>query len=68
MIKAIENPYTHIISHPGDGTAKLLLNRLCRPQSPSHPAGNQQQLLEALPQQSGGTAQQLRDTPSLQAI
>lgn len=37
MIKAIENPYTHIISHPGDGTAKLLLNRLCRPQKPITP-------------------------------
>ena len=24
MIRAIENPYTHIISHPGDGTAQLL--------------------------------------------
>ena len=24
MIQAIANPYTHIISHPGDGTAKLL--------------------------------------------
>lgn len=24
MIQAISNPYTHIISHPGDGTAKLL--------------------------------------------
>ena len=24
MIRAIENPYTHIISHPGDGTAQLI--------------------------------------------
>ena len=36
MIKAIENPYTHIISHPGDGTAKLLFEPIVQAAKAHH--------------------------------
>ena len=36
MIKAIENPYTHIISHPGDGTAKLLFEPIVQAAKSHH--------------------------------
>ena len=37
MIKAIEESYTHIISHPGDGTAKLLFEPIVQAAKPITP-------------------------------
>ena len=36
MIHVIENPYIHIISHPGDGTAKLLFEPIVLAAKESH--------------------------------
>ena len=36
MICAIENPYTHIISHPGDGTAQLIFEPIVKAAKAHH--------------------------------
>lgn len=36
MIRAIENPYIHIISHPGDGTAPLLFEPIVKAAKEHH--------------------------------